>query len=185
VRRSSAGPYIAVLGLALGCGSALAADTEAASKCATIGDDPARLACYDAIFRTAAGGTASGAAAAAAAPAAAATATSPGNPNQDFGLTPARKESIEAAQSKATGTPAAPKEPAVPDSITARVVTAARRMTGELVVILDNGQVWVQIDTEVQGRVKEGDEVTIRKGTLGSYLLVTPNHILVRVRRVK
>jgi len=33
--------------------------------------------------------------------------------------------------------------------------------------------------------VKEGDDVTIRKGTLGSYLLVTPNHVLVRVRRVK
>jgi len=69
--------------------------------------------------------------------------------------------------------------------MTARVATVARRLSGELVLILDNGQVWVQIDTETKARVQEGDEVTIRKATLGSYFLVAPNHILVRVRRLK
>ncbi|HQR24960.1 MAG TPA: hypothetical protein PL152_01410 [Steroidobacteraceae bacterium] len=167
-------------------------------------DDAARLACYDAIFRASgqavvpgaapaatpgsvqqastATATATAAAASAQPPAAAAP---PRNPEQDFGLTPARKESLEAAKAKESATPPPPKEPAAPESMTARVTTAAHRLTGELVLILDNGQVWVQIDTETKARVKEGDEVTIRKATLGSYFLVAPNHVLVRVRRVK
>jgi hypothetical protein len=196
LRNSSNGPALAIIGLAIWSGAASAAEDSAALRCAAIGDDLARLACYDGIFRgpqgsgltvAAASGAAGGAAAqpgatpTVAAPAAAA----PADPVADFGMTPARKESIEAAQAKAAGSTPAPKAPVGPDSITARVATVAHRQTGELVVILDDGQVWVQIDTEAKARVKEGEEVTIRKGTLGSYFLVTPSHILVRVRRVK
>lgn len=198
MRTSHPGSLIVMLCAVAWCNRAAAADDQAALRCTAIADDAARLACYDSIFRTPGGTTPVGAATAAAptgagAPpasaaataAAAAGATPPATPTQDFGLTPARKQSLEAAEAKATGAPKPPEEPAVPDSLTARVATAAHRVTGELVVILDNGQVWVQIDTETKGRVREGDEVTIRKGTLGSFLLVTPNHILVRVRRVK
>lgn len=196
MRSSSIGPVLAILSLAIWSGQASAADTDAALRCASIGDDHARLACYDGIFRGPAGSAQAGAVAtgviagagaqAGATPAAAApVAAVPVNPPADFGLTPARKESIEAAEAKASGAPAVPQAPSVPDSITVKVATVAHRLTGELVVILDDGQVWVQIDTETKGRVKEGDDVTIRKGTLGSYLLVTPNHVLVRVRRVK
>lgn len=179
-------------------GRAVASDAEAALRCAAMSDDTARLACYDAIFRSPGQSVATGAATAApvapagpSQPAAAASvqapaaAAPPRKPEEDFGLTPARKESLEAAKAKESAAPPPPKEPAAPESITARVTTAAHRLTGELVLILDNGQVWIQIDTETKARVKEGDEVTIRKATLGSYFLVAPNHVLVRVRRVK
>ena len=56
---------------------------------------------------------------------------------------------------------------------------------GELVVTLENNQVWVQIDVDNKARVKAGDTVTIKRGTLGSYLLVSPNGVATRVRRSK
>lgn len=191
MRSSTNGYVLALMGLAIWSDPASAADNGDALRCASIGDDQARLACYDGIFRgpgasaqtgsVAAGVTAGAGVQEGVTPVAAA----PANPIADFGLTPARKESIEATEAKASGAPAVPKSPPVPDSITAKVATVAHRITGELVVILNDGQVWVQIDSETKGRVSEGEEVTIRKATLGSYFLVTPNHILVRVRRVK
>lgn len=196
--------------LAAGHAVASDADADAASRCAAIGDDHQRLACYDGIFRFAGAGAAAAAAvpaeqapasagtaavatvsapppaaAASSAAPAPAPAAAPASPVEDYGLTPARKESIEAAQARASGAPAAAKQPVAAESMTAKISTVARRLSGELVLILDNGQVWVQIDTETKARVKEGDEVTIRKASLGSYFLVAPNHILVRVRRVK
>ena len=190
------GSVLAVLVLSIGQGQARAADLDAAMRCAVVAEDQARLACYDGIFRRtvdsapmSAGATGAptgvSAGAGATSPANAPVVAAPANPAADFGLTPARKESIQAAEAKESNAPAAPKAPPAPDSMTAKVATVANRLTGELVVILDDGQVWVQIDTETKGKVKEGDEVTIRKATLGSYFLVTPNHILVRVRRVK
>ena len=190
--RSSTNGYVLVLmGLAIWSDPASAADNGDALRCALIGDDQARLGVLRRnlpwtrrVRRTgsvAAGVTAGAGVQEGVTPVAAA----PANPIADFGLTPARKESIEATEAKASGAPAVPKSPPVPDSITAKVATVAHRITGELVVILNDGQVWVQIDSETKGRVSEGEEVTIRKATLGSYFLVTPNHILVRVRRVK
>jgi hypothetical protein len=191
VRSSTNGPIFAIVSLAIWSSQVSAAENEAAMRCAAIDGDQARLACYDGIFRGTGGSAAAGtgsagvAVVAPAQPAVPPPAIAPANPAADFGLTPARKDAIQAAEAKASSTPAAPKAPPAPDSITARVATVANRLTGELVVILDDGQVWVQIDTETKGRVREGDEVTIRKATLGSYFLVAPNHILVRVRRVK
>jgi hypothetical protein len=187
VRSSSNGPVFAILGLAIWSSHASAAENDAALRCAAVGDDQARLACYDGIFRSPAGSAVEGARVAGAAnqPAVAPAAVAPANPTADFGLTPARKEAIMEAEAKTSSEPTTVKEPPVPDSVTVKVATVAHRLTGELVVITDGGQVWVQIDTEYKGRVKEGDEVTIRKATLGSYFLVTPNHILVRVRRIK
>jgi hypothetical protein len=191
VRSWTIGPVLATFSLVILCNQATAADSEPALRCAAIGDDHERLACYDGLFRSpaasapAAAGSAMveahGAAESRAAPVAAAAAS----PGADFGLTPAQKQSIEVAAAKASGVPEAQRVPSMPDSVTAKVATVAHRQTGELVVITDDGQVWVQIDTETKGRVKEGEEVTIRKASLGSYFLVTPNHILVRVRRVK
>lgn len=196
MRNSANGRILAILSLAVWSSQTHAADDSAAVRCSTISDDHARLACYDSIFRgtgesASAGPVATGgapgisAAADVQAAGVALPAASPTTPTTDFGLTPARKESIQASEAKASGAAVVPKEPPVPDSITVKVATLAHRLTGELVVITDSGQVWTQIDTENKARLKEGDEVIIRKATLGSYFLVTPNHVLVRVRRVK
>ena len=163
------------------------ADDSRAAECARIEESATRLACYDAIFRpdgavvNQAGTTATPAAGAGpgAVPVAAGA-----SPAQDFGLTPARKEQLATDASSKSGAVVQPP-PAAPTSITARITTVAHRPTGELVVILDDGQVWVQIDTETKNRLKEGDTVTIRKASLGSFVLVTPNRVLIRVRRIQ
>jgi len=140
-----------------------AAGGETAAQCAGMSDDHARLACYDSIFR-AGGASHQGAAAPPAR----------SNPQEDFGLTEAAKE---ARTPEAAGR--------APPSISGKVASVARRPTGEFVVTLDNGQVWTQLDSYPVVRLAAGDTVTIKKASLGSYLLVTPGKTTARVRRTK
>jgi hypothetical protein len=211
VRSSSNGPKFAILGLAIWAGPAAAVDNSAALRCAALGDDQARLACYDGIFRAAdasavpqataasSAGSAAGVAAAstAAGVATASTAAQDGgssaiagggsavaasrplpaaDPVADFGLTPSQLRSLD---------PEKAAEPRAPESISGTVARLGYKATGELVVTLESGQVWMQIDTGSKPRVKAGDTVTIKRGTLGSYLLVSPSGMATRVRRLK
>jgi hypothetical protein len=131
-------------------------------RCAALDDDRARLACYDSIF---------GRPAVAAAPAAA-TAT---DPEADFGLTEAAKRAREPEESRER----------FPESISGTVAKVARQPAGELVLTLENGQVWTQVQVDARARVAVGDTVTIKKAALGSHLLVTEDRYATRVRRVK
>ena len=166
---------VLLAGLAGWAGTTLAATT--ADQCAKIADDETRLSCYDAIFRTTAGApatpaataTATAAVAAAAAPAAA----RPVDPEAEFGLTPTQQRKLQPENAP----------PLPPETLTAKVAAVGRKPMGELVVTLENKQVWVQIDVDNKARVKAGDTVTIKRGTLGSYLLVSPNGVATRVRR--
>jgi hypothetical protein len=134
-------------------------------RCAALDDDRARLACYDSIFgRPAANAPVD-------APAAA-TAT---NAEADFGLTEAAKRAREPEESKER----------FPESISGTVAKVARQPAGELVLTLENGQVWTQLQVDVRARVAVGDTVTIKKAALGSHLLVTEGRYATRVRRVK
>ena len=69
---------------------------------------------------------------------------------------------------------AAPQEPAA-KRIGATVTAIETRTRGELVVTLDNGQVWAQKDSGAYFPLKVGDPVTILAGTLGSFLLISGN----------
>jgi hypothetical protein len=165
--------------------------TDAARGCAAIVDDRARLACYDSLFGkpvasapAAAPATASAATPSVAGPASsgtsAATAAAPTtaaatDPEADFGLTEAAKRAREPEQSKEE----------LPDSITGTVAKVGQRPAGELVVTLDSGQVWTQVEVDVRARIAVGDTVTIKKAALGSFLLVTASRYATRVRRVK
>lgn len=143
-------------------------------RCAALADDRARLACYDSIFgKPAAVPAPAGAATGtvAAAPAAATAA----NPAADFGLTEAAKRALEPEESRQR----------LPESISGTVAKVARQPAGELVLTLENGQVWTQLQVDVRARVAVGDPVTIKKAALGSYLLVTEDRYATRVRRVK
>jgi hypothetical protein len=51
-------------------------------------------------------------------------------------------------------------------------VEVTERIRGELVVTLDNGQIWTEKDSKAGFRVKAGDTVVIRKGRLGGYRMV-------------
>ncbi len=210
MRSSCNGPMFAILGLAIWAGPSAAVDNSAALRCAALGDDQARLACYDGIFRAgdtaampqatavssgksaagvAAESTTAGVATASTAAEAAGLSTvavggavvaapSPvpaADPLADFGLTPAQQHSLD---------PERPAEPRAPESVTGTVAKVGYTASGKMAVTLENGQVWIQIDTG-KPRVRGGDAVTIKRGALGSFLLVSPSGMATRVRRVK
>ena len=64
-----------------------------------------------------------------------------------------------------------PRQPAPKlEPIHQQVVLAVRGPDGKLTVTLANAQVWRQVDSD-PADVRPGDEITIRPGALGSYLL--------------
>lgn len=154
---------------------------QGAHPCASVDDDAARLECYDEAFGrpdspAPAAATASATPVTAPVTTAAAAPPAPAAKGRDeFGLTEAqiRARDPEKAQE------------AMPSSITGKVTQVGARPTGELVVTLDNEQVWVQIDTGSPVRLEVGDHVTIRKASLGSFLMITPSRVAVRVRRYR
>ncbi len=64
------------------------------------------------------------------------------------------------------------------------VSAVSNRPRGELVVTLDNGQVWVQLEP-ANYPLKAGDHVEIDVGALGSYVLWSPsNRRATKVTRI-
>lgn len=91
------------------------------------------------------------------------------------------------------GTPAEPKplpDPppnkpeAVPERFTA-VVSKIEWRNGVFVATLDNGQVWMQSERDSRVQIAAQDTVTIRRASLGSYLLSGKQGIAARVKRVR
>ena len=78
-----------------------------------------------------------------------------------------------------------PSTPAEPVTITAAVTKLDRLHDGKFVVTLDNSQVWSQSEINSQADVRVGDSVTVRRGALRSYLLVTKAGIATRVKRIR
>jgi len=176
-------PAWALLPLAAWTIAAHAAGSGSPQQCAAIDDEHERLACYDGIFRTPAR---SPSMPPAVAPVAAPAETSAAvgttadaavgvGPQADFGLTEAAKRARD--PEKANGT--------MSDSITNTVASVSRRPAGELLVTLENGQVWTQLTPDQRANLAVGDTVTIKKAALGSHLLVTESRYATRVRRVK
>lgn len=152
------------------------------AKCVSIEDTAARLACYDEAFGRP---TAAGVASAAAADEAAAVRSTPAPPAaspdaaravDEFGLTETAKRKRDPEKAKEV----------MPESISATVARVSWRPTGEVVVVLENDQVWEQAEiVTTKARVKAGDVVTIRKAALGSHTMVTAGRAAIRVRRVR
>jgi hypothetical protein len=169
-------------GVALACslahgllspGIAFAAGSEAAfMACASERDDARRLACFDAAAARARLQPAKAAAAAAepATLAAAPTLTK----EEKFGLRGDLK------QEKVKQAP----ELAELESLSGKVTRVAAKPHGQLIVTLDNGQTWTEIQTNSGLRVKVGDQVTVKSGALGSYSLVA-NGRSSKVTRVR
>lgn len=71
------------------------------------------------------------------------------------------------------------------DRLTAKVMSISSRPHGELVITLDNGQVWAQKESRYIP-LKVGDTVTIRSGAFGSLWLDIPStRSSTRVKREK
>jgi len=164
--------------ISLGFGAPLSGvAAEPSHPCSAIDDASQRLACYDAAFGRPAGATTvtiTPKPALAPATTATAAAVDPvAQQRAEFGLSDAAKKARD------------PQQAAQAESITDTLAALGQRPTGELVFNLQNGQVWMQIESDTRTRVKAGDTVTIRKGALGSFLLVGPDRVSVRVRRAR
>ena len=101
--------------------------------------------------------------------------TGASDPLADFGLSEQAKAARDPEKARQSN----------PDSITATVTEVGKQPRGQFIVTLDNGHVWVQSETNSRARLAVGDTVTIKKGALASYLLVTPGKVATRVKRVQ
>jgi hypothetical protein len=72
------------------------------------------------------------------------------------------------------------------DQVTAKITELATLPHGQLLLTLDNGQVWQQKTADRALRLEVGDQVTVKRATLGSFLLTAEgNNGAMRVQRVK
>jgi hypothetical protein len=136
--------------------------------CVSIDDPLERLACYDEAFGR-------GQAAASPDPGEADAAPRAPGSAEEFGLSEAQLRARH---------PGRPSEVRV-ENVEGTVTSLAHRSTGERVVTLDNGQVWLLTEPTVRGPLREGDTVIIRRAALGSFQLVTPGRVALRARRIE
>ena len=127
--------------------------------CASVADPEARLACYDKAFP----------------PPAEVHEAAARKGVDDFGL---------GEGPAALHNPGQAPEVADPDSIAARVVQVDYG-GGRRRIVLENGQVWMLAESASAGPLRQGDDVRIRKGLMGGFLLTTPAGISLRVRRTR
>lgn len=139
--------------------AAQAADPRA---CLAIDDDAKRLACYDTAFDRA--------------PApAAATAAVPAQA-EEFGMNDRLRREKESEEAQASA----------PQKIQATVTTATRTAQGYFNVTLDNGQKWITTETAPARSFRQGDVVTIRRASFGSFLMARESGgPALRVRRTE
>jgi hypothetical protein len=72
------------------------------------------------------------------------------------------------------------------ENITAKVGTAGRNGAGRWVIELEDGAVWTQVDSnELHRNPKPGMSVSIRKATMGSFLMSIDNMRAFRARRTE
>jgi hypothetical protein len=162
--------------------------------CTGLRDSAARLACFDREIVPFARSRVASAAPQANAPA----------PPQARSVAPAAVSN--AAPAAASPPPAPPPADAVPSlgteqlestrrqrdqeqapSLTARITTL-REAGGAYVVTLDNGQIWRHENQHLGSYLRQGEAVTIRKATLGSYRLTRDagdSKDWIRVTRVR
>jgi hypothetical protein len=181
-------PVVLLLAASLAYGAAPSSAQMA--HCAGISAPDARLACYDALANRAPGpAPVAGAASAPAAPAPPPTAPPPTAP------------ASTTSPPTAAAAPAAPPPAAVADpknfglslaqqhveyggikSEQARIVSISGGEPGQSLVVLDNGQAWKVTDDD--GGLSKGNQVTIKRASLGSFLMVAPSHHVYRVHRI-
>lgn len=163
---------------------------EGMAKCAVVADNTARLACYDTLSPQLK----------AARSAPPASESRPWyDPGRIFGTSPSAQTTPEqfgaenlappAPPPPRPGEPPPPVQPQALDSIAAKVKDYAFNPLGRIVIFLENGQVWQQLegDTDrVHFKKGEVNTVVISRGMLGSYnLRVNDSGPSVKVRRLK
>ncbi len=162
-------------------------------KCASMPEDAARLACFDAYTARV---RKQNSASLKAAKSQADKATQPKEEQRqnDFSLSIAdrarREAQIEKQETQSSDPESMPakSEKTVPESVVARVKTFTRlNRSNKIRITLDNGQVWQEIDgAPFHGNVEPGAEVTITKRRFGGYRMKVPGRSsAIFVRRIK
>lgn len=157
---------VALTALSLVLGTcAFAGESAAVShRCATINNATERLACYDGAFPRSFE-----------TPVAPVDSAARVDALREFGLS---KEQLRQRE------PERMRE-LTPERITGKITGVDYRGTGERVVTLDNGQVWLLTEVTSRGPLKPGDAVEVRRAALGSFMLVTSARVRLRARRIK
>ncbi len=101
-------------------------------------------------------------------PRAATPAAAKPEPMQRFGLPPER-----------------PPETAETSTLRAALRAVEYRPDGSRLFVLDNDQRWLETDTQRRGVIEAGDRIEIKRGSFGSFMLVTPARVGIRVRRLQ
>lgn len=153
--------FLALLASASASGSA-----SASHPCSHIAEPAQRLACFDQHYPAAPAAQAGPKPAAAATPIAALPTPAAASATR-FGLPPSAEERAREF-----------------DSISAVVREIGSLRHGERVFVLDNGQRWAERVAESRGPLNPGDRITVTRGSFGSFLLVTPAGVGLRVRRL-
>jgi hypothetical protein len=171
------------------------------TKCAAVTDNTARLACYDALNpQLKAAQTAPPASPAPASPPPTQTGDNRAwyDPSRIFGTSPSAQTTPQqfGGENLAPPAPPPPKPGEAPppprpealDSITAKVTDYAFNPFGRVVVFLDNGQIWQQLDGDTDRahfHRTDVNTVEISRGMIGSYnMVVNDMGAALKVRRI-
>ena len=142
--------------------------------CAATVDPAARLACYDKAFPP-----------------------GPGARYGDVGMSPAEREAKRQQAVRDFGLSGAQTDERKseaqrevereihPDRIEAGITKVSYRATGERVLTLDNGQVWMIIEVTEKGFLKTGDRIAIKNGMLPNTYMLDTGRINLRARRIQ
>jgi hypothetical protein len=147
-------------------------------RCAAITEPTARLACYDTLAAASpASATASATTPVAAAPVTAPI-TAPGAaPVASGGAAPPEAAGQKTVPMSEFGVRNGPLEakhaPARPKQMLAAVTRVVPLSRGQVVLTLDNGQIWAQIETK-DFPIKVGDPIEIDEASMGSYVAWSP-----------
>ena len=151
----------ACLALLFAVAQVVASPQEANNSCAVVTAASERLACYDAAFPPIAG--------------AVDMASEKERALKEFGLNKSQLRDRDPDRMSVLA----------PDRIEALVARVSQRPTGERLITLDSGQVWLLTEATMKGHLAIGERVTIREALFGSHILLTPNNIALRARRVQ
>jgi hypothetical protein len=75
--------------------------------------------------------------------------------------------------------------PAALERIELRIARITRRADGRHHIVMENGQTWAQIEPQSVSNLEVGDTITIRRASLGSFMLSPQHGAAHRVRRVE
>ena len=169
----------AALSVPIAAHAATAPSTEDMARCAAIAAPGARLACYDALAHRPAEAAPATAAATRAVPANPAPVATPAPAT----AAPAAVDALDDPKNFGLTLKQQHRADAGPKSVQARIMKISPDRPGSAVIVLDIGNTWLVSDDD--GWLSKGDQVTIKRAALKSYLLIAPSHHTYRVSRIE